>query len=173
MISFYNSGITSTKQIAEKTGVSLLKVQRIFQNNNLGKRVKIIPESKRKEIAEYTKNNPRTNSEEIAKVFGVHKSAVIRAYNKYYGKRGMEAQKKIPEEKIQRIIEIYKTNPAAKYEDTKKELGVSGTVIKRVRRENNLGHLGFGHIIGRNNKKYKSEIQAALEEQELKQLISS
>lgn len=77
---------------------------------------------------------------------------------KYKIKRGNKSLCKIPEEKIQRIIQIYKENPIVKISDICKEVGVSDSVIKRVRKENNLGHLGYMHLIGNNNRKYKDEL---------------
>ncbi|MBS3149472.1 hypothetical protein J4455_02140 [Candidatus Woesearchaeota archaeon] len=83
IIELYNSGITNTKEIAERLGLHILKVQRVLQINNLGKRITTIPESKRMEIAKYVKDHPELNHEQIAKQFNVSKSAVSRANLKY------------------------------------------------------------------------------------------
>ena len=153
IIELYKTGTTRTKDIAEQLEISKIKVNRVLKENNLGKRVITTPEEKRKEIAQFTKENPSLNLEKIAEHFKVHVSVVKRAYQKYYGKRGMKANCKIPEEKIQRIVAIYKENPTVKFSEIMKELNISSTVIKRARMEHNLDHLGFKHLIGNNNKK--------------------
>jgi uncharacterized protein YerC len=138
-------------KIAEKVGVSTIKVARVRKENNLGKRLIITPESKRKEIAQFAKENLKLTQEQIAKYFKVHLSVVGRVCNKYMIKRGNTSKCRIPEEKIKRIIEIYKQNPMVRFSEIRKEIGISDSVIKRVRRENNLNHLGYKHLIGCNN----------------------
>lgn len=148
---YKNNPEFSCPKIAKMIGVSPIKVNRILRKNNLGKRLTKTPESKRKEIADYTKNHPELNMKKIAKVFGVSESVIVRSYQKYYGQRGMVANKKISKEKEQKIINLYKNNPTIKFIEIMKKVGVSSTVIKRIRRENNLEHLGFKHLIGNNN----------------------
>jgi len=86
IIELYNSGITSTKEIAEKLNLHILKVQRVFQQKNLGFRRTLIQESKRLEIAKFVKNNPQQNYEQVANLFNVSSSAVSRAFTKYKNK---------------------------------------------------------------------------------------
>ncbi|MBS3168358.1 hypothetical protein J4216_04490 [Candidatus Woesearchaeota archaeon] len=157
IIEIYNSGITNTKEISEKIKLGRLKVQRVLKENNLGKRVVKIQEELRKQIADLAKNNPKIKIEEIAKQFNVSKQIGFRAYHKYYGKRGMGASRKIPEEIEKRIIQIYKDNPEIKYSKIMGEFGISSTTIKRIRKENDLTHLGFKHLVGNNNKKRKKQ----------------
>ncbi|MEK6973959.1 MAG: LAGLIDADG family homing endonuclease [Nanoarchaeota archaeon] len=83
VIELYNSGMTSTKEISMSLNLHILKVQRVFRENNLGKRIYRYPESMRKEIVLHKKLNPHLNSDQIANKFNVHKSAVIRAIRKY------------------------------------------------------------------------------------------
>src|SRR3989344_3868412 len=153
IIELYKTGTTRTKDIAEQLGISKIKVNRVLRENNLGRKVIATHEEKRKEIAQFAKENISMNLEKIAEHFKVHRSVVGRANLKYNGKRGMKANCKIPEEKIQKIVAIYKEKPTVKFSEIMKELNISSTVIKRVRREHNLGHLGFKHLIGNNNKK--------------------
>jgi len=87
----------------------------------------------------------------IAKIFSVSESIVMRSYGKHYGTRGMVANKKISKEKEQKIINLYKNNPVIKVSEVIDVIGVSSTVIGRVRRENNIQHLGYMHLVGCNN----------------------
>ena len=159
VIELYKSGTIRTKEIAEKLNISEIKVNRVLKENNLGRRVKKTPESLRKEIAKFTKDNPKLSLTKIAEYFRVHKSVVVRSYRKYYGERGQVVNRRIPEDKIQRIIQIYKEKPAVKILEVAKEVGVSDTVVRRIRKENNLEHLGFMHLIGNNNRKHKEKEQ--------------
>ena len=152
ILNLYNSGTIRTNDIAEEVGVSLIKVCRVLKENNLGKRIIKIPESKRKEIAQFSKENLKLTYKQIAKYFKISESVVVRACKKYGVNKGNKSKCKIPEEKIKRIIEIYKENPTVKYSEIMKEVGISDSVIKRVRKENNLQHLGYKHLIGCNNK---------------------
>ncbi len=138
-------------KIAKKIGVSTITVARVRKENNFGKRLIITPESKRKEIAQFAKENLKLTQEQIAKYFKVHVSVVRKACNKYMIKRGNISRCRIPEEKIKRIIKIYKQNPIVRFSEIRKEVGISDSVIKRVRKENNLNHLGYKHLIGCNN----------------------
>lgn len=161
VIEIYKSGIKDRKIIAEKVEVSPITVNRILRKNNLSKKLEKTPESKRKDIAEFAKENPQLSLEKIAKNFNVHISIVVRSNRKYNGIRGMKVNCKIPQEKIQKIIQIYKENPTVKFSGIRKEVGVSSTVIKRVRKENNLTHLGYKYLIGCNNQKTKILLQEA------------
>lgn len=151
ILEMYNSGITRTKDIAKKLEVSIIKVNRVLKENNLGKRLVKTNESKRKEIAEFAEKNPQLTQEEIAERFNVHNSIVRRSIKKYKINRGNKSRCTIPEDKIQKIIELYNKNPTIKFSEISKEIGVSDSVIKRVRREYNLGHLGYKHLVGCNN----------------------
>ena len=72
VIELYNSGMTSTKEISMSLNLHILKVQRVFRENNLGKRIYRYPESMRKEIVLHKKLNPHLNSDQIANKFNVH-----------------------------------------------------------------------------------------------------
>ncbi len=156
ILELYKSGLTRTMEIANKVEVSKITVNRILRRNNLGKRLIKTPEPLRKEISKFAQENQNLPQEKIAEYFKVNKSVVRRACKKYNTKRGNKTKCKIPEEKIQRIIEIYKNNSVMKIKDICKEVGVSDSVVRRVRRENNLMHLGYKYLIGCNNKKYKA-----------------
>ena len=157
-------------KIGEQVGVSGIKVNRVLKENNLGKILVKTSESKRKKIAQFAKENLKLTHEQIAKIFNVHESVVRRACEKYKVFRGNESRCKIPEEKIKRIIEIYKQNPTVKYSEIEEEVGVSGSVIKRVRKENGLTHLGYKYIIGCNNPK-KEAIIETFKKQKLRKLF--
>ena len=73
-------------------------------------------------------------------------------------KKGNKPLCKVSKEKVQQIIQIYKENPSVKIAEICQKVGVSDTVVRRVRKENNLKHLGFMHLIGNNNRKYKDEL---------------
>ncbi len=147
----YKSGITNTNEIAKKLEISRIKVQRILKENNLGKRLTKITEQKKKEMSEFAFKNPKLTQKQISQHFNVHESVVTRALKKYGINRGNISRYKIPEEKIQKIVEIYKNNPVIKYSEIIKEVGVSSSVVKRVRKENKLMHLGYKYLIGCNN----------------------
>lgn len=83
ILDLYSSGVTRTIEIAEKVGVSQIKVCRVLKENNLGKRLVKTPEEKRKEIAEFAKQNPNLKQYEIAKRFNVHPRVVGRSVLKY------------------------------------------------------------------------------------------
>ncbi|MFH1592746.1 MAG: hypothetical protein ABIB47_05260 [Candidatus Woesearchaeota archaeon] len=136
ILELYKSGTTITKKIAEKVGVSIIKVQRVLKENNLGKRVIKTPEEKREEIAQFVKKNPKLTQKQIAEHFNVHESVVLRALKKYNIRT--KARFKIPEEKIQKIIQMHNDNPAVKYLEIMKKVRVSSSVIRRVKIENNL-----------------------------------
>ncbi len=84
IIKLYNSKKLKNKEIAERLGISYIKVQRVLKENNLGKRVKKIDENIRKEIAKFVEDNPALNYDKIAKHFKISNSAVGRAYRKYH-----------------------------------------------------------------------------------------
>jgi len=151
IIELYNSGTTRTIEIAEKVGVSPIKVNRVLKENNLGERVVKTDEEKRKQIADFVKANMNLSNDLIAKQFNVHESVVRRICKKYKIDKGNKSRCKIPQEKIQKIIDIYKENPTVKFSEVIDKVGVSDSVIIRVRKENNLENLGYKHLIGNNN----------------------
>ena len=156
VIELYKTGITRTATIAHRLGISIIKVNRVLRANNLGKRAfPKTPESLRQEIADFTKQHLNMTHKELAKHFHVHESVINRICVKYQVKKGNKSRCTIPEEKIQHIIQLYKNNSIIKISEVSKFVGVSGTVIRRVRKENNLQHLGYLHLIGNNNRKYK------------------
>ncbi|MEK6953248.1 MAG: LAGLIDADG family homing endonuclease [Nanoarchaeota archaeon] len=155
ILELYKSGITRTKDISEKLEISDIKVNRVLKENNLGKRAIKIPEEKRKEISKFAKENTNLTQKQIAKQFGVSQMAVQRACVKYSIRMINKSQYKIQQEKIIKIIQLYKENPTVKFSEIRKELGISDSVIKRVRKENNLTHLGYKYLIGCNNPKNK------------------
>jgi len=138
-------------KIAELVGVSKISVNRILRKNNLGKRLIQTSELKREEIAEFAKNNLKWSQKQIAKHFEASESVVGRVCKRFGAERGNKARCKIPEEKEKKIIEIYKKDPKIKFSEIREKVRVSDSVIKRVRRNNNLSHLGFKHLVGCNN----------------------
>ncbi len=162
VLELYKSGVIRTKEIAEKLEMSQIKVQRVLKENNLGKRRTKTEEEKRGEIAKFAQENQKLTQKQIAQHFNVHESIVRRSCNKFDIKRSNQSKCKIPEEKIQKILAIYKQNPAVKFKEIEKEVGVSGSVIKRARRENNLMHLGYRHLIGCNNPNKKGNQRLSL-----------
>ncbi len=70
-------------KIAEKVGVSAIKVQRVRKENKIGKSVDKIPEPKRKEVARLAGDNQSLTQKEIAERFNISESAVSRACKKY------------------------------------------------------------------------------------------
>jgi len=70
-------------KIAEQVGVSSIKVNRVLREHGLGKRMMKTPEDKRKNIAEFAKENPEMTQKQIAERFKVHESVVRRAIRKY------------------------------------------------------------------------------------------
>ena len=85
IIELYNSGSTRTLDIAKEVGISQIKVQRVLKENNLGKRIIKTNDEKRKEIAAFYKSHNLTQKE-VAKIFKVHESVVVRAILKYKNK---------------------------------------------------------------------------------------
>jgi len=79
IVEIYNSGVIKTKEIAEKVGVSQIKVQRVLKEHHLGKRLPNAPEEKRKQIAIYAQQHPEIPFYEIANSFNVHPLVVSRA----------------------------------------------------------------------------------------------
>ncbi|MFH1209779.1 MAG: hypothetical protein V1663_03245 [archaeon] len=158
IIELYNSGTTRTLEIAEKVGVSQIKVQRVLKENNLGERVVKTDEEKRNEIADFIKENMNLSNDLIAKQFRVHESVVRRICKKYKIDKGNKSRCKIPQEKIQKIIDIYKENPTVKFSEIMDKVRVSDSVIIRVRKENSLENLGYKHLIGNNNHFKESKI---------------
>ncbi|MDP1694083.1 MAG: hypothetical protein Q8L34_00925, partial [Candidatus Woesearchaeota archaeon] len=155
IVDLYNMGVTRTVAIAEQLGISVIKVNRILKANDLGRRRVNTPELFRKEIADFAKQHLTMTHKELAEHFHIHESVINRICLKYQVKKGNKSLCTIPEEKIQRIIQLYRENPTIKISEVSKQIGVSGTVIRRVRKENNLEHLGYMHLIGNNNQKYK------------------
>lgn len=151
-LSAKNPHITS-KEIATEGDISPITANRIMRRNKLGKRsFPITPKEKRLEIVKFIEENPSKTLKKISIIFNVHESVVNRINRKFNKFRGNKARCKIPEEKTNKILEMYKENPAIKFSDISKEVGVSHSVIKRVRRENNMEHLGYKHLIGCNKK---------------------
>ena len=158
IIELFNQGMTRTADIAEQLGISTIKVNRILKKNNLGKRLIKTLEELRKRAAEYAQQHTELSLKEIGEHFNLSESAVLRACKKYNVKRDPgKLHCTIPAEKIQRIIQLYKENPTIKFKQIMQEVGVSDTVIRRVRKEYNLDHLGFKRLIGNNNRKYKQK----------------
>lgn len=159
IIQLYQSGTTKTITIAEQLGISAIKVNRVLRANNLGKRAfPKTPEPLKQQIADFAKQHLTMTHKELAEYFHVHESVINRVCVKYQVKKGNQSLCTIPQEKIQKIIHIYQENPTVKISEVSKQAGVSGTVIRRVRKEHNLEHLGFMHLIGNNNRKYKDEL---------------
>ena len=77
IIELYSSGITNTKEIAEKLNLHILKVQRVLKEKNLGIRRIITPEAKRIEIAKFAREHPELNYQQIAEQFNVSPSTVV------------------------------------------------------------------------------------------------
>ena len=144
-------------KISEKAGVSVIKVNRILRENDLGKRLIKTSETKREEIAKFADENPRLTQKQLAGKFQVTESVIRRVCQSYGIDRGNKARCKISKEKEKEIIEVYKKNPAVKFSEIRKEVEVSDYVIKRVRKENRLTHLGYKHLIGCNNPNYKNK----------------
>src|SRR3989344_2483351 len=110
-----------------------------------------IPQEKKDRII-FVKNHKEWTIEKVAQQMNVHDSVIRRLCKKHSIDRGNTARCSIPQEKIQKILEIYQQNPTAKVRDICTELGVNDSVVKRVRREHNITHLGYKHLIGCNNK---------------------
>ena len=68
----------SAIEIAKIVGISEYSVRR-FRRKHFGRRVIPTPESKRKEITEFVKQNPSLKKYEVAKYFNVHLAVVSRA----------------------------------------------------------------------------------------------
>lgn len=141
-------------KIAEQTGVSAIKVQRVLKENNLGKRIEKTSQKVINKIIELHNKDPSLHAYQIANMLGIHKSRVERVRRKYKLKK---FPFRTPKGKIDKIIQIYKDNPIVKVKDICKELGVSDTTVKLVRIKYGLAHLGYKHLIGCNNPKYKNQ----------------
>ncbi len=164
IIELFNQG-RKAKDIASEIEVSLIKVYRVLKENNLGKRIVKTQPEKQKEIALFVQQHKELTLEDIGKRFGLSISAVIRACKRFGFRRGNKGRYKIPEEKVQRIIQIYREKPTVKISEVSKEVGVSDTVVRRVRKQYGLTHLGYMHLIGNNNKRkneplYKMKTEA-------------
>ncbi len=155
IVDMYNSGQTKTVDISQLLNISTIKINRVLRDHNLGRRLIKTPEPMKEQIASFVRNNLNMSNEQIAKHFSVHTSVITRICKKYNILKGNKSKCKISEEKTQQIISLYKENPIIKVFQVSKEVGVSSTVVRRVRKENNLQHLGFQHLIGNNNKKYR------------------
>lgn len=150
IIELYSSGITRTKEIAEKLGMSKIKVNRVLKENNLGKRLIKISEVKRKEITEFAKNNPKLSQREIAKRFNLHESSVRRAFKKYGFRKSEKDRLKTPIEKINEVIKLYKENPAIKSKEVQEKVKISDAALSNIRRIYKIDNVGYHHVIGTN-----------------------
>ena len=168
IIELYNSGIKGTKNIADMVGVSAIKVNRVLRENGLGKRaVPRCNEETKQKIVAYVKENPKMPNNKIAEIFDISKSTVQRIRTKFNCRRPRDLMK-TPQEKVDRIIQIYKENPVAKIEEISNIVGVSDTVVRNVRKRYNLKHLGYMHLVGNNNRKYKQKEKELLNKNNLK-----
>ncbi len=152
----------SSKKIAQEVGVSEIKVCRVRKENNLGKRTVKLSDAKRKEIAEYAKANPTQNQVVIAQHFNVSQMTVCRALKFSKVCRSYGPKARITLDKVDQVIDLYKDNPAIKFNEVLEKVDISGTALKKIRRKCGLANLGFMHLIGCNNsnkeemiKKYK------------------
>jgi len=153
IISLYKSGILRTAEIAEKLGVSKIKVNRVLKENNLGKRrVKDYPESLKKEMVKFAKKNSKISQRELAEKFKISKSAVLRALKKYGFKKSEKDRLKTPIEKINQVIKLYKENPTIKFKEVLEKIGISDTALINIRRVYGLHRLGHYYIVGNNPK---------------------
>lgn len=156
ILELYNVGVTRTKDIARKVEVSATKVNSVLKEYNLGKRAIKYPEEKKIKILEFIKQNPNIVNREIALRFDISKSSIQRLRTRYNCRRARSCFK-TTQDKIDRIVQIYKENPTIKIEDICKDVGVSHSVVQKVRRDFELNHLRFMHMIGNNNRKYKEK----------------
>lgn len=116
------------------------------------------PESLKKEIADFARQHLTMTHKELAQHFHLHEAVINRICVKYHIEKSNKSLCKTSEAKIQHIIQLYKDNPPIKISEVSKVVGASDTVVRRVRKENGLEHLGFLHLIGNNNRKYKDEL---------------
>ena len=133
VLELYKLGLVRTKDLAQKVGISQIKVQRILKENNLGNTHRYYTEEFRREMAQYVQKNSDRSILSIAQHFGVPDTSVCRACSKY----GVSSSQKIiiPQEKIQKIISLYKENPTIKFSSVMEEANISEALLKRVRRE--------------------------------------
>ncbi|HLD12012.1 MAG TPA: hypothetical protein VJB87_00280 [Candidatus Nanoarchaeia archaeon] len=151
IIKLYQQGMI-VFDIALQTQISEITIRRMLREAKLTKTVPRTSEEKKKEIIIFVKNHKEWTIEKVAQQMNVHDSVIRRLCKKHSIDRGNTARCSIPQEKIQKILEIYQQNPTAKVRDICTELGVNDSVVKRVRREHNITHLGYKHLIGCNNK---------------------
>ena len=151
IIELYESGTTRTVEIAEKLGVSKIKVNRVLRENNLGKRkVKDYPEYLKKKIVRFAKNNLKISQREIAEKFNISEPAVRRALQKYGFKKTEKDRLKTPIEKINHVIKLYKEHPEIKFKDVMGKIGISDTALANIRRIYGLHRLGYYYTVGNN-----------------------
>jgi len=133
VLELYKLGLVRTKDLAQKVGISQIKVQRILKENNLGNTHRYYTKEFRREMAQYVQKNSDRSILSIAQHFGVPDTSVCRACSKY----GVSSSQKIiiPQEKIQKIISLYKENPTIKFSSVMEEANISEALLKRVRRE--------------------------------------
>ena len=79
----YKSGITKTKDIGEKVGVSKITINRILKANNLGKRLVKTSKEMTEKVIELHNKNPSAYAYKIANQLGLHKARVERIRRKY------------------------------------------------------------------------------------------
>jgi len=166
IIELYKSGITRTIEIAEKVGVSKIKVNRVLKENNLGKRkVENYPESLKKQIVEFAKRNPKISQREIAEKFDVSTSAVIRIFKKYKIEKSEKDRLNTPLEKINQVLKLYKENPNIKFKEVLEKVKISDTALVNIRRIYGIDRLGYYYTVGNNpggknqySKAFKSKI---------------
>lgn len=157
VIELYKSGVTRTKEIAEKVGVSQIKVNRVLRENNLGKRkIPNYNEETKQKVISYVKENPTLSNKKVAEIIGISESAVQRIRTKYHCRKPRDLMK-TPQEEVDRIINMYKENPTAKLKEIAYKVNVSDNVVSNVRKKYGLTHLGYMHTIGNNNRKYKQQ----------------
>lgn len=156
----------SSKKIGQEVGVSEIKVCRVRKEHGLGKRLVKLADDKRREIAEYAKNNPNQNQAAIAQYFNISQMTVCRALKFSKVCRSYGPKARITLDKIEQVRALYKENPAIKFNEVLEKVDISGTALKKIRRKCGLSDLGFMHLIGCNNpnkeemiKKYKENIE--------------
>ena len=152
IIDIYKSGIKNRKIIAEKVGVSPITVNRILRKNNISRKLSKTPESKRREILEFAKDNPKFSQREIAKKFKVHESVVLRSLKKYGFKKSKKDRLKTSPEKINQILDQYKENPTIKFKEVMEKVGISSNALVRIRRVYGIDRLGHYYTVGNNPK---------------------
>ena len=150
IIELYKSGIIRTAQIVEKLEISKIKVNRILKENNLGIRKTKTSESKRKEIFQFAKENPKVSQREIAEKFRVHESVVLRSLKKYGFKKSKKDLLKTSAEKINQILKLYKENQKIKFNEVMERVGISSNALVRIRRIYGIDRLGHYYTVGNN-----------------------